>query len=135
MLINANFRSRNWVRLIGRVYHFWKRHRLCLRVRTRKTHITSAAMHSVNQDYNRRIMSSFNTCTHDLYYLINIAETPVYLNCSSSRILHQNGEKTASIMIGGRSSCRFTLAVTEAMYGTKLPLFIIFKGMTDCRIE
>ena len=31
-------------------------------------------------------------------------------------------------MIGGSSSICFTLAVTVAMDGTKLPLFVMFKG-------
>ncbi len=40
-----------------------------------------------------------------------------------------------SIMIGGTSSARFTLAVTVAMDGTKLPLFVIFKGVPGGRVE
>ena len=41
----------------------------------------------------------------------------------------------ASIMVGGTSSRRFTLAVTVAMDEAKLPLFVIFKGVPGGRIE
>ena len=135
MTIDANFRNGNRVRLMGWVYDFMKRRRLSVRVRTRKSQITNAAMQSVKQDYNRRVMTSFNTRIRDPHYLINMDETAVYLNCSPSRTVHQKGEKTVSIMIGGTSSRRFTLAVTVAMDGTKLPLFVIFKGVPGGRVE
>ena len=135
MPIDANFRDGNRVRLMQWVHDFMKRRRLCVRVRTRKAQITNAAMQSVKQDYNQRIMTSFNTHIRDPHYLVNMDETAVYLNCSPSRTVHQEVGKTVSIMIGGTSSRSFTLAVTVAMVGTKLPLFVIFKGVTGGRIE
>ena len=80
MSIDENFRDGNRVRLMRWVHDFMKRIRLCVRVRTRKSQITDAAMQSVKQDYNRRIMTSFNTRIRDLHYLVNMDETAVYLN-------------------------------------------------------
>ena len=40
-----------------------------------------------------------------------------------------------SVMIGGASSMRFTLAVTTVMDGTKLPLFVIFIGVPGGHVE
>ncbi len=68
MSIDANFRDGNQVRLMGWVYDFMKRRRLCVRTRTRKSQITNAAMQSVKRDYNRRIMTSYNAHIRDPHY-------------------------------------------------------------------
>ena len=81
-----------------------KRRCLCVRVRTRKREITKAEMHSVKQDYYRCIMTSFNTHIRDIHNRINKDETAVYLNGAPSRTVHQEGEKTVAVMIGGTSS-------------------------------
>ena len=135
MSIDANFRDGNRVRLIRWVHDFTKRRRLCVRVRTHNSQITNEAMQSVKQDYNRRIMKSFDTHIRDPHYLVNMDETAVYLNCCPSRTVHQKGGKRVSIMIGGTSSRRFTLGITLAMDGAKLPLFVILKGLPGGRIE
>ena len=68
-------------------------------------------------------------------YSLNMDETAVYLNCSPNRTVYPKGEKTVSIMFGRSSSTRFTLAVTIVMDGSKLPLFVIFKGTPGGNIE
>ena len=59
---------------------------------------------------------------------MNMDETAVYMNCSPKHPVHVKIENTLSIMILASTSMRFTLAVTIAMDGTKLTLFVIFKG-------
>ena len=41
--------------------------------------------------------------------------------------MHSTAEKTVTVNIEGSTYSRFTLAVSIAMDGTKLPLFVIFK--------
>ena len=55
-------------------------------------------------------------------------ERALYLNESPKFTVYRKGECTVSIRIGDKSSMRFTLAVAIAMNGSKLPLFVIFKG-------
>ena len=62
-------------------------------------------------------------------------ETAVYFNCSPNRTVHPKGEKTVSIMTGETSSTRFTLAVSVALDGSKLPLFATFEGVPGGRID
>ena len=62
-------------------------------------------------------------------------ETAVYLNCRPTRTVHPTREKTVAANIGGATSSRFTFAVSIAMDGTKLPLFVIFKGQRGGKQE
>ena len=95
----------------------------------------SVAMQSVKQSYSRNIMTTFRNRIGDPKYLINMNETAVYLNFSTTRTLHPTGEKTVAVNIEGATSSRFTLGVSIAMDGTKLPLFAIFKGQRGGKLE
>ena len=133
--IESQFHEGNRKKLTYWVYEYMKRRNLSIRTRTRKSQVTDAAMQQVKADYCRRVMTSFHNRINNPRYLINMDETAIYLNCSPVRTVHPRGEKTVSIMIGGTSSMRFTLAVTVAMDGSKLPLFVIFKGVPGGRVD
>ena len=83
--------------------------------------ITANAILPVIKDFRRRIVIPFPNQMNNPKFFINMDETAVYLNCSPKRIVHPKGERTVSIRVGGSSSTRFTLAVSVAMDGTKLP--------------
>ena len=129
-----NFKGDEMKRLYW-VYDFIKRRNLRVRTRTRTVQIQNAAMQPVKDAYCHRIMTSYNLRINNPKYLVNMDETAIYLNCAPKRTVHLKGEKTVSVMIGGSSSMRFTLAVTVAMDGTKLPLFVIFKGKQGGTVE
>ena len=133
--INPLFKSGNHVTLTGWVYRFMVRNNLSVRTRTRVSQITDAAMQSVRHDFCHRLMTSYKARINDPHLLINMDETAVYLNCSPNRTVHMKGEKAVAMNIGSASSMRFTLAVTVAMDGTKLPLFVIFKGTPGGSVE
>ena len=65
-------------------------------------------------------------------------ETAVYVNCAPNRAVHPRGEKKVSIMVGGGCSARFTLGVSVAMDGSKLPflsysrVFMEAMSKNDC---
>ena len=117
------------------VYKFIKIRPLSVRTRTRKSQITNTIMQSVKQDSCRRLMTSNNGLIRNPPFFVYMDERTVYLNCSPNRTVHTRGQKSVSIMVGGTSSTRFTLTATIAMYGTKLPLFPIFKGKRRGSIE
>ena len=117
------------------MYDFLKRRYLSIRTRTRKSQITESAMQSVKRDCCRSIMISYYNLIGNPKNFLNTYETVVYLNCSPNRTVHPKGEKTISIMVGGSSSTRFTLAVTITMDGSKFSLFVIFKGTPGGSVE
>ena len=92
-------------------------------------------MQSIKPSYNRNIMTTCRNRIGDPKYLINKDETAVYLNCSTTRTVHPIGEKTVAVDIGGTTSSRFTTAVSIAMDGTKLPLFVIFKEQRSGKLK
>ena len=92
-------------------------------------------MQSVRQDYCSRLMRTYLHCIKNPRYLLNMDQTAVYLNCSPSRTVDKKGKCTISIPFGGSSSMRFTLCFLVALDGTKLPLFVIFKGKPNGNIE
>ena len=67
-------------------------------------------------------------------FLINMDETVVHFNYPPTRTVHTKGKKTASVNIQG-GSLRVTVAVSIAMNGTKLPLFLIFMGKLGGSVE
>ena len=97
--------------------------------------ITANAMLPVANEFRRRIITSFHNQINNPKFFISMEETAVYLNCSPKRTVHPKGERTVSIRVGGSSSTTFTLAVSVAMDGTKLPLFVIFKGKPGGSVE
>ena len=80
-------------------------------------------------------MAVLQNYNDDLKYLVDMGETAVCLNRSPTRTVHPKGERTIAIRIGSDTSSRFTLAVTVAMDGTKLPLFEIFKAKVGGSVE
>ncbi len=97
--------------------------------------ITHTAMKAVGDQYCKSLMISHGNLIDDPHYLVNIDETVAYMNCSPNPTIHKKGEKTVSVMIGGASGMRFTLAVSAAMDETKLPLFVIVKKAHGGSVE
>ena len=90
---------------------------------------------SVKQDYYSRLMRRYLHCIKNPRYLLNMDQTAVYLNSSPNRTVDKKGNRTISIRVGGPSSMWFTLCVSVAVDGTKLPLFVIFKCKPNGNIE
>ena len=80
-------------------------------------------------------MTSYKHRINDPHFLHNMDGTTVYPNCSPNRTVHMKGEKAVSVIMSGASSMRFTLAVTVAMDGMKLPLCVVFKGTPGRKVE
>ncbi len=90
--------------------------------------VTATTMQAVKQDFCRRVMTKFCNCINNQFLLVNTDETAIFLNCSTKTTINLRGERIIAILVGGTSSMRFTLAVSVAMDGTELSLFLIFKG-------
>ena len=135
VFLHPNFKRDDEKKRIYWVYRFLKRRRLSIRARTRVSQITDAAMQTVKRSYCQQLMASYHQRIDNTKYQINMDETCVHLNCTPNRTVHTTGEKTVAVMIGNSTPERITVAVSVALDGSKLPLFVIFKGKTGGRIE
>ncbi len=133
--INPQFKQGESSKLTPWVYQFLSRKNLSVRTKTRSSQVLDAVMKPARREYCKLIVTVLQNYIVDLKYLVNMDETAVYLNCSPKRTVHRKREHTIPIRIGGGASPRFTLAVTVAMDGTKLPLFVIFKGTVGGSVE
>ena len=116
-------------------YEFMCRKNLTVRTRTRVAQVLDREMQSFKRDYCSRLMRMYLYRIKNPHFFVNMDQTAVYLNCSPKRIVDRKGKKTISIRVGGTAYMRFTLCVAVAMDGTKLLLFVIFKGKPNGNIE
>ena len=110
------------------VYQFINRRELSIRTSNSVVQVLNTEMQSVRQEYCSQLMRTYLHCINNPRYLVNMDQTTIYLNYSPNRTFHEKGKRTISIRVGGSSSMRFTLCMSVAMDGKKLPLFVIFKG-------
>ena len=75
------------------MYEFLRLRHLSVRIRTRVSQITNAAMQPVKRDFCRRLMTSFKSRTTNPKYPINMDEIAVYLKCTPTRTVHLREEK------------------------------------------
>ncbi len=133
--IHPQFNNNSQGALFLLVYRYLKRYNLFIHTRTHVSRTSATAMESAGRDFAQRLMNSFIYHINDPSYRVKMDEKAVYMNCSPNRTIHKTEKKTVLIMIGGASSARFTLSVSVAMDGTKLPLFVIFKGKLGGTVE
>lgn len=67
----------------------------------------------------------------DRSMISKIDRTVVYFDTKATSTIDIKGEKRVSVRTGANSGKRATLCVTVSADSTKLPLFVIFKGVSD----
>ena len=112
-----------------------KRHRLSVRAKTRVSQVSAAIMEETRQVYCTRVMEIYHRSIANPMLFVNMNETNMHFNCKPTRTVHPTGERTISVTIGGATTARLIACVAVALDGTKLPLFLVFKGKPDGKIE
>ena len=74
------------------------RHQFSTRTRIRVSQLTDAQMHSIHQEFCRRLRLSHKHCIIDPNFLINMDETTVSLNGSPTPTVLIKGEKAVSVI-------------------------------------
>ena len=115
--------------------HFMSRSNLCMCNKTNVSQIIDPLLQKGKQKYFRRVMTMFKNRIRKPKLLCDMDQTLVYMNCTPCRTVYKKGARTVSIKVGGTKGLRSTVAVTVAMDGTKLPLFVMFNGKTGGRID
>jgi transposase-like protein len=62
-------------------------------------------------------------------FILNMDETPVYMDMPGNRTLHFKGSKTVDVAHTGHEKSRFTVTLTISADGDILPAFVIFKNL------
>ena len=121
--IYPNFKNNCMKRLRGWARKFHMRHQLVFR---RPTRVLQYAPQEAEQ---RRAAFALSTMT--LINMSSVSEN-LFLNMDESAVYFENQnekcEKTVSVRYGSSSDKRCTVCIAFAADGTKLPLFVIFKG-------
>ena len=133
--LQLDFKGGEMKKLLFWVYAFMRCNNITVRTATHVGQKTASNMMKVQQDYAKRTMMSYFNNVSDAKLFVNMDETNIHFNCKPKRTVHTKGSKTISIRIGCSTSLRVTLCVSIAMDGTKLPLFIIFKGKPNGHID
>jgi hypothetical protein len=124
---------KNWV------YKFLDRYKMSIRRITHKGQKLRSHLLDVRDDTAASIRSRFaeGGSLHgvELRNFVNMDETAVYFESKSNTTVSRRGVKTVPERDSGSNAKRCTVCVAVAADGTKLPLFFVFKGSPNARIE
>ena len=122
----------------GWLYRFLERKGLSIRAVTHEGQKNNAALVQVKRYFNEMV-NGFFTCDGAFggvssHWVVNMDETAVYFEPKSRTTIARKGEKSITATCSG-SSMRITVCVAAAADGTRLPLFLVFKGKSDGRLS
>ena len=122
------------------VYKFLKRHRLSIRAVTHEGQKNGDQLQQERAEFVRYISSRLQSPTSTVgmvepHYIVNMDETSVYFEVKCNKTINMIGERTIQARRSGSNSKRVTVLLAVAADGTKLPPFIVFKGVPHGKIE
>lgn len=116
-------------------YLFLARHGLSIRRVTRIGQKLSGHLKEVQEDMAEsvrlRLAEGGSLHGMDLKHFINMDQTAVWFEMKSGTTVDLVGKNTISIRDSGSNSKRCTVVLAVAADGTKLPPFVVFKGLFD----
>jgi transposase-like protein len=131
--VRPQFKGGSKKKLIAWVYKFLGRHGLSVRRVTRVGQKLSGHLKEVQDDaaaaIRKRLAPGGTLHGMDLKYFINMDQTAVYFDMKSTTTVHEKGARTVSVRESGSNSKRATIVLAVAANGTKLPPFVVFKGL------
>jgi len=136
--MDSEFKSADQKLLRYWVYQFLHRRALTVRVATRVGQKLSGHLHSVRVQFVGDIMERFQSGMFSdvpANMFVNMDETAVYFEGKEKTTIDAVGSRTVHIRSSGGSNQRVTVCTAAACDGTKLPLFVIFKGEPNARVE
>jgi len=128
LLIDPNFKNGSNSKLRSWARHFRRRHRLVFRRPTRVAQSRPEEAEKMRDEFAKDVMSQIHLRKTPPKYFINMDETAVYFNPRVHYTIDEMGAETVCVRQGKRATSRLTACVSVAHDGTKLPLFLIFKG-------
>ncbi|RQM11809.1 hypothetical protein B5M09_001013 [Aphanomyces astaci] len=137
--IDPDFHSGVMSALRKWVYHFMERNNLAIRRPTRQAQKRSSHMNETLTDFADNLMDRFkpfgtleNVSKH---FFVNMDETSVPFQPDVKTTIALKGSKTVSVRKNTSTNSRVSVCLAIAMDGTKLPPFVVFKGVPGARID
>ena len=103
-------------------------HHLVFRRPTRVSQHTPVESEQMRVSFAQSTMTLIRMNNVDENLFVNMDETAVYFDTHHNYTVNEKGAKTVSVRHGCSNNKRCTVCITVAADGTKLPLFVIFKG-------
>lgn len=137
--LDSNFKDHDQKKLQHWVYPFMARWKLTCRMATRVGQKLNGHLLSVREGFSEVLRLKFKSGgayeTVPSSRFVNMDETAVFFEAKPKSTVHMIGDNTVSVRCTGSNSRRMTVCVSVACDGTKLPLFVIFKGQPNGKIE
>lgn len=137
--LDSNFKGKEDNTLRSWVYRFLARWNLSCRMTTHVGQKLHGHLIEVKQNFVAVLKKKFSNIgcysTVPSSMFVNMDETAIFFEARSKSTVHRTGARTVSARESGSNSRRLTACVSVACDGTKLPLFLIFKGKPNGRIE
>ena len=116
--------SDNWINRFCRRYSLSSR---CKTHQAQENQMTKEEKMEKVSDYLKSVRHF--SSTYDACNIINMDETPVYIDMPHRRTIHPKGSKTVDMVTTGHEKTRFTVSLTVKADGTVLSAFVIFRGL------
>lgn len=111
-------------------YRFMKRKKLCVRARTTVGQELPENWKEKAEDFLKYVKEKIEEKNFSLKEIINMDEVPLCFDCPPNYTVDSRGKDSISITTTGHEKSAFTVVLSCAADGTKLPPMIIFKRKT-----
>ena len=117
-------------------YTKWKRrHAISMRSKTTLAQHLPADMEDKVVEFHRFVLRARQHCGYESSQILNMDETPMRFELPATRTLEFTGNRTVPILSCGGDKQSFTVILAVRVYGEKLPLKAICKGVCQLRIQ
>ena len=110
------------------IYRFMSRNNLSLRTPGHIGQLLPTDTKNVIINYIMELRKTIKEGGYDEGNIINMDETPLYLNMIPNKVISQKGEKNVVVRTQNQEKIRVTCLLSICADGDKLPPYIIFKG-------
>ena len=136
--INDKFREKNIKVKLRWAYRFLKRNGFSIRRISHRGQFIPREHSEIKANFIKKVIEerkNLNIDYNDDFRIINMDETPCYLDMSFETTIDFTGNKNIDIKTDGREKYRISVILSVAGDGTKLPPLVIFKGEEGKTIE
>ena len=132
--LSPTFGAKHFVARCSAAKRFVRAHSFVYRMGTHLSQCKPEEVEVEAKDYMRLIRPFLIGRHHDLRFIINMDQTPVYFAMNAKKTLEVVGQKMIHVRTSTNDTKQATVAVTITVDGTVLPSMVIFKGKANGRL-
>ena len=131
------FKNKKYKTLVSWAHRFMKRNNLTIRMSSHIGQKITSRGEMQLLKFLKDIIAKPNCLDifDDLERIINVDESPIYLEMPPKKTIEIKGSKNVDIYTFGKEKQRITCVLSIAANGTKLPPLLIFKGKAGKYLE